>query len=64
VDQIQSRLPCLSRDGAIIGVFFKWHLGYKSLYMPINVCSNMVMVILQNLIETSLYKYLNVSIQH
>jgi hypothetical protein len=23
VDQIQSRLPCLSRDGAIIGVFFK-----------------------------------------
>jgi hypothetical protein len=57
VDQIQSRLPYLPRDGAIIGVFFKWHLGYKSPYMSRNVCSNMVMVILQNLIETPLYKY-------
>jgi hypothetical protein len=29
-----------------------------------NVCPNMVMVALWNLIETPLYKYLNVSIHH
>jgi hypothetical protein len=51
VNKIQSILPCLPPDGATIGVFFKWRLEYKSLYMLENVCQNMVIVILQDLIE-------------
>jgi len=54
VNKIQSILPYLPHDGATIGVFFKWCLKYKSLYMLGNVCPNMVMVILQDLIETPL----------
>jgi len=62
VAQIQFIL--LTHDGVIICVFFKQHLEYKSLYMLGNVHPNMVMVVLQNLIETSLYKYSNVAIYH
>jgi hypothetical protein len=54
VNQIQLILPHLPHDGAIIGVFFKRRLEYKSFYMSINVHPNMVMIILQNLIEISL----------
>jgi hypothetical protein len=64
VDQIQSILPHLSHDGAIIRVFLKRCLEYKSTYMSRNVCPNMVMVALRYLIETPLNKYLNVSIHH
>ncbi len=64
VDQIQSILPRLPCDGATISVFFKWCLEYKSSYVSRNVCSNMVMVDLQNLIEKPLYKDLNVTIHH
>jgi hypothetical protein len=64
VDQIQLILPCLPHDRAIIGVFFKQCLEYKSLYMLRNVHLNMVMVILQDLIETPLYKDFNVTIHH
>ncbi len=62
VDQTQSILPCLPHDGATIGVFLNQHLEYKSLYMSRNVHPNMVMVALRDLIETPLYKNLNVNI--
>jgi hypothetical protein len=45
-------------------VYHKRFLEYKSPYMSKNVCPNMVMIILQDLIETRLYKYLNVTIHH
>jgi hypothetical protein len=61
VDQTQPILPRLPHDGAIIGMFFKRHLEYKSPYMSRNV---MVMVILRDLIETPLYKDLNVTIHN
>jgi hypothetical protein len=64
VNQTQSILPYLPHDGVIIGVFFKQHFQYKSSYMLGNVCPNMVMVVFWELIETPLYKYLNVSIHH
>jgi hypothetical protein len=64
VGQIQLILPCLSHDGVTIRVFVKRHLEYKSPYMSRNVHPNMVMVVLQDLIETSLYKDLNVTIHH
>jgi hypothetical protein len=56
VDQIQSILPHLPHDSATIGVFIKCHLEYKSHYMSTIVHPNMAMVILQDLIETPLYK--------
>ncbi len=62
VNQTQSILPRLPHDGATIDVFFKWHFKYKSLYMLENVHANMMMVVLRNLIETPLYKDLNVII--
>jgi hypothetical protein len=46
VDQTQSILLGLPHDGAIIGVFLKQHLEYKSPYMSSNVHPNMVMVVL------------------
>jgi len=64
VDQIQLILPCLSHDSVTICVFLKQHLEYKSPYTSGNVHPNMVMVVLQDLIETSLYKDLNVTIHH
>jgi hypothetical protein len=64
VDQTQSILSHLPHDGAKIGVFLKRRLEYKSPYMLRNVRPNMEMVALQNLIETPLHKYLNVSIDH
>ncbi len=64
MDQIQPILPRLPYDGVIIGVFLKQHVEYKSLYMLGNVRPNMVMVVLWDLIETPLYKYLNVTIHH
>jgi hypothetical protein len=54
VDKIQSILPHLSHDGVTISLFFKWCLEYKSPYMLGNVHPNMVMIILQDLIETPL----------
>ncbi len=42
----------------------KRHLKYKSLYMLGNVHPNIVMVVLRDLIETPLYKYLNATIHH
>jgi hypothetical protein len=64
VNKIQPILPRLPHDGVLISVFLKRHLEYKSSYMSINVCPNMVMVVLQDLIETPLYKDLNVTIHH
>jgi len=64
VDQIQPILPCLPHDDVTICVFFKQHVEYKSLYMSRNVHPNMVMLVLWDLIETPLYKYLNVTIHH
>jgi hypothetical protein len=64
VDQTQLILPCLPHHGAIIGVFLKWCLEYKSPYMSINGYPNMVMVTLWNLIETPLYKNMNVTIHY
>ncbi len=64
VDQTQSILSHLPHDGVTIYVLFKWHFEYKSPYMPRNVYPNIVMGALQDLIETPLYKYLNVSIHH
>jgi len=61
VYQTQSILP---HDGATIGVFFKRCLNIKSPYMSTNVCPNMVMVASRDLIKTSLYKDLNVTIHH
>jgi hypothetical protein len=48
VDQIQSILPHFPHDGTTIG----------------DVSNTNHLIYLQNLIETSLYKYLNVSIHH
>ncbi len=64
VDKIQSTLSRLPHNGATRGVFHKWLLKYKSLRMLINVRRNMVMIILWYLIETPLYKDLNVNIHH
>jgi len=57
-------LPHSQHDGVTICLFFKQHLKYKSPYMLENVCPNMVMVTLRDLIETPLYKDLNVTIHH
>jgi hypothetical protein len=62
VDQTQSILPHLPHDGATIGVFFKQYFEYKLLYMLGNVRPNMVMVVLQDLVETPLYKDLILTI--
>jgi hypothetical protein len=51
VNQTQSIVQRLPHDGAIIVVFFVARLEYKSPYMLINVCPNMMMVALCNLIE-------------
>ncbi len=64
VNQTWSMLPHSPHDGATICVFLKWHLKYKSPYMLENVCPNMVMVTLRDLIETPLYKDLNVTTHH
>ncbi len=56
--------PRLPHDGVIIGVFLKWHIEYKSFYMSIIVHPNMVIVTLRDLIETPLYKDLNVTTHH
>jgi hypothetical protein len=64
VDQTQSILPHLSHDDATIGVFLNQHFEYKLTYMLGNVRPYMVMVILRDLIEMSLYKDLNVTIHH
>jgi hypothetical protein len=64
VDQTQLILPYLPHDGETICVFLKQCLEYKSFYMLGNVRPNMVMVNLQDLIETPLYKDLNVNIHH
>jgi hypothetical protein len=64
VNQTQSILPRLPHDGATICVFLKRRLEYKSLYISKNVCSNMMMVALWDLIEKPLYKDLNVNIHH
>lgn len=45
-----------------MGVFFKRRLKYKSTYVSGNVRPNIVMMALQDLIETPLYKDLNVTI--
>jgi hypothetical protein len=64
MDQTPSMLPHLSHDGATIGMFLKEHFEYKSFYMSRNVHPNMVMVVLRDLIETPLYKYLTITIHH
>jgi hypothetical protein len=62
VDQTQSTLPCLPHDGATIGVFLNQQFEYKLIYLSKNVRPYMVMVGLQDSIETPLYKDLNVNI--
>jgi hypothetical protein len=64
VDQTQLILPHLPHDCVIISLFLKRHFEYKSFYMSTNVHLNMVMVASWDLIKTSLYKDLNVTIHH
>ncbi len=64
MNQTQLMLAHLSCVNVIICAFLKWHPEYKSLYMLRYVCPNMVMVGLQDIIETPLYKDLNVTIHH
>jgi len=45
-NEIQLILPHLPHNDAIINVFIKWCLKYKSPYMLRNVHPNMVMIIL------------------
>jgi hypothetical protein len=61
INQMQLMLPCLPYDAAIIGVFFKRRLAYKSFYMFGNPCPNLVMLALKDLISTPLYSNLNVT---
>ncbi len=62
INQMQLVLPRLPYDEATIGVFLKGRLGYKSPYMFGNVCLNLVMLALKDLISTPLYSNLNVTI--
>jgi len=55
VNEIQSILPRLPYDDATIHMFLKWCLEYISPYMLRNVCPNMVMIVLWDLIEKSCY---------
>jgi hypothetical protein len=64
VDQTQFILARLPHEGATICAFLKHYFEYKSSYMSNNVCPNMMIVVLQNLIETPMYKDLNVTIHH
>ncbi len=64
MNQTQLILAHVSHVNVTICVFLKWHLEYKLPYMLRYVCPNMVMVGLQDIIETPLYKDLNVTIHH
>jgi len=64
INEFQSMLSHLPHDDATIGVFFKQYFEYKSPYMSKNVLSNMMIITLWDLIETPLYKDLNVTIHH
>ncbi len=64
MNEIKSILSHLPHDDTIIGVFIKQRFEYKSLYMSKNVPSNMMIITLRDLIETPLYKDLNVTIHH
>jgi hypothetical protein len=55
-------LSHLLYDETTIGVFLKRQFEYKSPYMPRNVCPNLVMLALKDLISTPLYSNLNVTI--
>ncbi len=52
VNKTQSILPHLPHDETIMCVYLKKHFEYKSHYMLGNVCPNMVMITIQDLIET------------
>jgi len=60
IDKIQSVLPCLSEDGSIVEVLIKCCLEYKSPFIFGNVLSNMIMLPLKDLLNTPLYRELNV----
>jgi len=64
VDQLQSIISQFTTWWCNNRCCFEWCFEYESFYMSINVRSNMVMVTLWNLIETPIYKYLNVNIHH
>jgi hypothetical protein len=55
-------LPHLPYHEVRIGVFLKRRLEYKLPYMFRNVCPNLVMLALKDLISTPLYSNLNVAI--
>ncbi len=58
----QLMLPCLPYDEATIRIYLKWWLEYKSPYMFENVRFNLIMLALKDLILTTLYSNLNVTI--
>ncbi len=61
-NKMQLMLPRLPCDEITIGVFLKRQFEYKSHYLSKNVCSNLVMLALKDLISTPLYSYLNFTI--
>ncbi len=64
VDQTQWTFPHLPHDGATIGVFLKWCFEYKSSYMLGMFVQIWWWLVYKILIETPLYKDLNVTIHH
>jgi hypothetical protein len=64
IDKIQPILPRLPKYDTTIGVVIKRRLQYKYLFMSDNVRPNMIMLALKDLLNTPLYKELDVKIHH
>jgi len=62
IDKTQSILPRLHEDQGTIGVLLKRSLVYKSPFISGNVRPNMIMLALKDLLNTPLYRELNVRI--
>ncbi len=62
VNFTQSILPCLPHDDATIGLSLKRWMEYKWPYLTSNVHPNLIMTILQDLLNTALYKDFNISL--
>jgi hypothetical protein len=63
IDQTQSLLPRLPKDGTTIGILLKRRLEYRSPYMSGNIRPNIIMIALKDLIKTPLYKECNIVIR-
>ena len=62
INKVLSILPRPPDSDTLIGVIIKCRLQYESPFMSGNVCSNMIMLALKDLLNTLLYKELNVKI--